>query len=58
MGNNRALSRVGEAAIAARMSDAEVLADPAKAMTIAMDAMRATLGLSKPIDTALKGNEG
>lgn len=47
-GKNPALRRVGEAAIAARMSDGEVKADPVKAMTIAMDAMRATLGLPRP----------
>lgn len=44
----RALSRVGQSAIAARMTEAEVERDPAKAMTIAMDAMRATLGLNHP----------
>lgn len=45
----RLLGKVGEAAIAARMTEAQVAADPAKAMTIAMDAMRSTLGLSKPV---------
>lgn len=44
----RALRRVGEAAIAARMTEAQIRADPATAMLIAQDAMRATLDLSKP----------
>lgn len=44
----RALSRVGQSAIAARMTEAEIERDPAKAMLIAMDAMRATLGLTLP----------
>lgn len=44
----RALSRVGQSAIAARLTEAEIESDPAKAMTIAMDAMRATLGLQQP----------
>jgi hypothetical protein len=46
--SKRALHRVGEAAIAARMTNREVMADSAKAMTIAMDVMRATLSLPKP----------
>jgi len=50
MSKSPALQRVGEAAIAARMSDAEIRADPVKAMNIAMDAMRATLGLPKPTE--------
>lgn len=44
----RALGRVGEAAISARMSDADVARDPFTAMTIAMDAMRAALGRPAP----------
>lgn len=43
-----ALRRVAEAAISARMTDAEVERNPVKAMFIAMDAMRATLGLPTP----------
>ncbi len=45
---NRAIGRVGEAAIRARMTEAQVVADPVAAMTVAMDAMRAALGLEKP----------
>lgn len=48
----RALRRVADAAVSARMTDAEVERDPVKAMTIAMDAMRATLGLEKPAPKA------
>lgn len=44
----QALLRVAVAATRARMTDAEVAADPVKAMTIAMDAMRSTLGLPRP----------
>jgi hypothetical protein len=44
----RRLARVGEITVKARMTDAEVERDPVKAMNIAMDAMRATLGLEKP----------
>lgn len=40
--NKRALGRVGMAALKT-MSEEEVLADPAGAMRVAMDAMRATL---------------
>lgn len=44
------LGRVGMAAIQARMSDTEIQRDPAAAMKIAQDAMRATLDLPKPKD--------
>lgn len=43
-----ALRRAGEVAIAARMTNAQVTADPSRAMKIAQDAMRATLGLPAP----------
>jgi hypothetical protein len=46
--DKRALIKVGEAAIAVRMTGQQIADDPVKAMTIAMDAMRATLGLPKP----------
>lgn len=41
--NKARLGKVGDAAIRARMSDADVTADPAKAFHIAQTAMRATL---------------
>lgn len=52
MSASPALRRVGEAAIAARMTAAQLAADPAAAMTVAQDAMRATLGLVAPTTAA------
>lgn len=45
----RALRKVGMAAIKVRYpTDDDIAADPVGAMTVCMDAMRATLGLPKP----------
>lgn len=46
----RRLLQVGGAAIRVRYpTEADLVADPAGAMLVAMDAMRATLGLAKPV---------
>jgi hypothetical protein len=53
--SNPALVKVGEAAIAARMTPQEVERDPTRALTIAMNAMRATLALDKPNPATARG---
>lgn len=50
--SKRKLSRVGEAAIAARMTDWEVRRDPERAFHIALNAMRATIGAASKEPTA------